>query len=466
MNPSNPSEAPQRAGVPLWLAGEANWPSVRALLPEGMRAWLDAQSFRGERHRCVAWPDAEGGVAGAILGLGAGPSDEPMDPWLAAACPERLPLAEYTLKTALTPADATQFLLGWKLGSYQLTAFKGEPREPRLARLTPPEQADHRYADACARAMSLTRDLINTPANLLGPAELAAAASELAGRSGGECQLIQHAALREGFPLISAVGQGSDRAPLLIDCRWQRPGAPRVVLVGKGVCFDTGGLDIKPPSGMLLMKKDMGGAACALGLAQLLRELDLPIDLQLLIPAVENSVSGGAYRPGDVWPSRKGLRVEIGNTDAEGRLVLADALTFAGEAQPDLLIDLATLTGAARVALGPELPAIFSNRDSLLQAVRDAGQAVADPLWPLPLWSGYDDELASRVGDLNNVSSSGFAGAITAALFLQRFVNPDTEWLHIDLFGWNSKERPGRPVGAEAHCLRALYEFLKMRYGR
>ncbi len=465
MNSSNPSEAPQRVGVPLWLAGEANWPAVRASLPEGMRAWLDAQNFRGERHRCVAWPDAEGGVAGAILGLGAGPSAEPLDPWLAAACPERLPPAEYTLKTALTPAGATQFLLGWKLGSYQLTAFKGEPRSPRLAQLTPPEQADYRYADACARAMSLTRDLINTPANLMGPAELAAAASELAGRSGGECQLIQHAALREGFPLISAVGQGSDRAPLLIDCRWQRPGAPRVVLVGKGVCFDTGGLDIKPPSGMLLMKKDMGGAACALGLAQLLRELDLAIDLQLLIPAVENSVSGGAYRPGDVWPSRKGLRVEIGNTDAEGRLVLADALTFAGETQPDLLIDLATLTGAARTALGPELPAIFSNRDSLLQALRAAGEAVADPLWPLPLWSGYEDELASRVGDLNNVSSSGFAGAITAALFLQRFVNPDTEWVHIDLFGWNSKERPGRPIGAEAHCLRALYELLKQRYG-
>jgi leucyl aminopeptidase len=271
--------------------------------------------------------------------------------------------------------------------------------------------------------------------------------------------------LARDYPLIAAVGAASARAPRLIDCRWPRPGALRVTLVGKGVCFDSGGLDLKPSSAMLLMKKDMGGAACALGLARLLLELQAPIELRLLIPAVENSVGSRAYRPGDVWRSRKGLTVEIGNTDAEGRLVLADALADADAERPDLLIDLATLTGAARTALGPDLPAMFSSDEALSGELAEIARAHADPVWPMPLWMGYDDELSSRVADLNNVSSSPFAGAIIAALFLKRFVTATPHWLHIDLYAWNPKERPGRPPGAEAQCVRALYQLIRRRAG-
>ena len=452
--------------IPLWLCPEADWPQQRTLLPGAAVRWLEAQQFRGERHRALAWPDSDGRPAGAVLGLGNAALTAGLDPWLIAGAPERLPAGDYALAVVPGEAAATQVLLGWQLGHYALTAFKSDPRPAQLARLQPPAGADQQYVDAAAQAMALARELINTPANLLGPAELAAAAAALAARTGGDCTVVLGESLTQGYPLIAAVGRGSARAPCLIDCRWPRPGAPRVTLVGKGVCFDSGGLDLKPAAGMLLMKKDMGGAACALGLAQLLRELRLPVELRLLIPAVENAVGGDAFRPGDVWPSRKGLRVEIGNTDAEGRLVLADALTEADAGEPDLLIDLATLTGAARTALGPELPAAFSNREPLLQALRAAGERVADPLWPLPLWAGYDDELASRVGDLNNVSSGPFAGAIIGALFLQRFVQPRTDWIHIDLYAWNARDRPGRPVGAEAQCLRALHALLRERYGR
>jgi leucyl aminopeptidase len=261
------------------------------------------------------------------------------------------------------------------------------------------------------------------------------------------------------------VGAGSPRAPRLIDLRWGNAEAPRVTLVGKGVCFDTGGLDLKPSAGMLLMKKDMGGAACVLALAQMLMQLDAPVQLRVLIPAVENSVDGGAYRPSDILRSRKGLTVEIGNTDAEGRLVLADALAAADEERPDLLVDLATLTGAARVALGPELPAAFSADESLLNALRTYGEQEADPVWPLPLWAGYEDDLASRVADLSNVAAAPFAGSIIAALFLKRFVTATPTWLHVDLYGWNAKERPGRPIGAEAQCVRGLYRLIRERYG-
>jgi leucyl aminopeptidase len=300
----------------------------------------------------------------------------------------------------------------------------------------------------------------------MGPAELAKAAADVAQRFGAEIKVVIGQELKaRNYPLIHAVGQGSPREPRLIDLRWGKPGAQRVTIVGKGVCFDTGGLDIKPSSGMLLMKKDMGGAACALALAQLLMQANAPIQLRLLIPAVENSVDGHSYRPGDVIPSRKGITVEIGNTDAEGRLVLADALADADAEKPDLLIDLATLTGAARVALGPELPAAFSTDAALLNALRETGDEEADPVWPMPLWAGYDDELASKVADVGNVSVSPFAGAPIAALFLKRFVTLTPRWLHIDLFAWNAKERPGRPVGAEAQCVRGLYRLIRARCG-
>jgi len=271
--------------------------------------------------------------------------------------------------------------------------------------------------------------------------------------------------LRQNYPLIYEVGKGSAREPRLIDMRWGKRGAPQVTLVGKGVCFDTGGLDIKPSSGMILMKKDMGGAALVLALARMLMDADAPIQLRLLIPAVENSISGRSYRPSDVLRTRLGLTVEIGNTDAEGRLVLADALAEADRESPDLLIDLATLTGAARVALGPELPAIYSTPAELADELRAIGERESDPMWPMPLWAGYDEDLASRVADLNNVSSTQFAGSIIGALFLKRFVSRTRNWLHADVYAWNAKERPGRPVGADPHTVRALYRLVRQRFG-
>jgi len=307
---------------------------------------------------------------------------------------------------------------------------------------------------------------VNTPANDLGPAELTQAAVDVARRFGATMNVTVGEALKSAnYPLIHAVGAGSPREPRLIDLRWGRAGQPKITIVGKGVCFDSGGLDIKPSAGMLLMKKDMGGAACALGLAQLLMQMNAPIQLRVLIPAVENSVDGYSYRPGDVIKSRKGITVEIGNTDAEGRLVLADALAEADAEKPDLLIDLATLTGAARVALGPELPAAYSTDAALLSTFREIGDEEMDPVWPMPLWSGYDDEFSSRIADIGNVSAGAFAGSPIAALFLKRFVTATPRWLHVDLFAWNPKERPGRPVGAEAQCVRSVYRLIRARFG-
>ena len=452
--------------IPLWLATDDAVAALLQSLPAANGEWARALGFAAERHRLLLLPAADGGVAGALWGLGAMPGPDAITLWDAAPLPERLPAGSFRLASALTPAAATQFALGWLLGSYRLSRYRGTPPKPATANaLIAPPGADIRYVEACAQALGLARDLINAPANQLGPQELAAAALTLAARYGGESQVHSGDSLSVDYPLIAAVGAGSSRAPRLIDCRWRRSDAPRVTLVGKGVCFDSGGLDLKPAASMLLMKKDMGGAACALALAQLLLELSAPIELRLLIPAVENSVGGNAYRPGDVWRSRKGLTVEIGNTDAEGRLVLADALADADQEKPDLLIDLATLTGAARTALGPDLPALFSNDDQLAWHLTELARAHADPVWSLPLWPGYDDELSSRVADLNNVSASPFAGAIIAALFLKRFVTATTSWLHLDLYAWNPKDRPGRPLGAEAQCVRALYQLIRQRFG-
>jgi leucyl aminopeptidase len=312
----------------------------------------------------------------------------------------------------------------------------------------------------------MARDLINTPANDLGPAELAEAAAGLAREHGAVFRCLVGPELEAGdYPLIHAVGRASRRAPRLIDLRWGRPGAPRVTLVGKGVCFDTGGLDLKPSAGMALMKKDMGGAAVALAVARMLMEARAAIALRVLVPAVDNAVDGDAYRPGDVLRSRKGPSIEITNTDAEGRLVLADALADADAANPALLLDFATLTGAARTALGPDLPALFSNDPALLAQAQACGTSECDPVWPLPLWEAYDEDLSSRVADLVNAPSSSFAGSIVAALFLRRFVAPTTPWAHFDLFGWNPRDRPGRPVGAEAQCVRLAYRLVRERCG-
>jgi leucyl aminopeptidase len=448
---------------PLWVVTEGELQSWLAGQPTAVAAWVRAHGFQAERHRVLSLPSADGGIGGAVAGLGALAAASDITLWHAAGLSDRLPSQPWQLATPLPPPAATRFLVGWLMGSYRMSRYRLDGSEPSRAVLVPPSGADLEYADAAARATTLARDLINTPANDLGPAELAEAAVDLAASHGARCQVLAGSELA-GYPMLRAVGAASARAPRLIDLRWGERAAPRVTLVGKGVCFDSGGLDLKPPAGMLLMKKDMGGAACALGLADLIMRLQVQVQLRVLIPAVENSVGGAAYRPGDVLRSRKGLTVEIGNTDAEGRLVLADALAEADLEQPDLLIDLATLTGAARTALGPELPAAYSPNAELLDAARRRGDEECDPIWPLPLWPGYDDELASKVADLGNVAASPFAGSIIAALFLQRFVTTTRNWLHIDLYAWNGKERPGRPVGAEAQCVRGLFQLIRSRY--
>ena len=450
---------------PLWLLTEADLPRWLSEQPVEVATWVRAHAFQGERHRVLTLPAANGQIGAAVAGLGSLRSLTELKLWHVAGLSDRLPALPYRLATPLPAPAATHFVVGWLTGAYRMSRYRTASTTARPA-LVPPAEADLVYAQAAARATALARDLINTPANDLGPAELAAAARELAERFGARCEVLSGAELQaRDYPLIHAVGAASPREPRLIDLRWGDRQAPRVTLVGKGVCFDTGGLDLKPSAGMLLMKKDMGGAACVLALAELLMGMNAPIQLRVLIPAVENSIGGRAYRPSDVLRSRKGLTVEIGNTDAEGRLILADALVEADSERPDLLIDLATLTGAARVALGPELPAAYSTDETLMTQVRAHGDEEADPIWPMPLWSGYDDELASKVADLGNVSAAPFAGSIIAALFLKRFVVATPSWLHIDLYAWNPRERPGRPVGAEAQCVRTLYRLIRTRFG-
>ena len=449
---------------PLWLLTESDLPRWLSEQPAHVAHWIRGHGFQAERHRVLAYPGTDGDIAGAVAGLGSLRSVGELKVWHAAGLADRLPAQAYHVANELRRDAATHFVLGWLMGAYRMMRYRSAPAATPRAVLVAPAQADLAYAEAAAAATSFARDLINTPANDMGPAELADAATDLAARWGARSSVIVGDELQaRDFHLIHGVGAGSPRLPRLIDLRWGDSDARKVTLVGKGVCFDTGGLDLKPSAGMLLMKKDMGGAACTLGLAQMLMQLDAPIQLRVLIPAVENSIDGNAYRPSDVLRSRKGLSVEIGNTDAEGRLVLADALAEADVERPDLLIDMATLTGAARVALGPELPAAFSTDENLLATLRIRGEEEADPIWPLPLWAGYDDELTSKIADLGNVSAAPFAGSIIGALFLKRFVTATPAWLHLDLYAWNAKDRPGRPVGAEAQCIRALYRLIRSR---
>jgi len=453
------------AARPLWLVAEGDLDAWLATQDEPTRAWLGALRFRAERHQVACLAAADGSVSAAVLGLGPLGSLAALEPWHLAGAVDRLPGGAWQLATPLPAAAATAAALGWAYGSYRFERYRSKPRAVASAALVPPQLADMAYVRRMSASLAMARDLINMPAADLSPERLADEALTLAANCGAEGRSIHGDALREGFPAIHAVGQASASAPRLVDFCWGDPAAPKVTLVGKGVCFDSGGLDIKPPAGMLLMKKDMGGAACVLALARMVMESALPVRLRVLIPAVENVIGGNAYRPGDVLRTRKGITVEVGNTDAEGRLVLADALALADAERPDLLVDLATLTGAARIALGPELPAVFGTRDETLDALLRHGRRVADPLWPLPLWDGYDDEIASKVADINNVSGSTFAGAIIGGLFLRRFVTEARDWLHVDLYGWNPKDRPGRPVGAEPQAVRALYALLVERYG-
>ena len=433
--------------------------------PPSVRAWVRMHGFQAEKQKLLLIPSGSAdAIAGAVVGLGPAPDLSEPTLWTSAGLPDRLPPGPYRFAGSFSTVGATHLALGWEYGAYRFSRYRKAAGE--LPSLVAPNGADLEYVRLASQALAEARDLINTPANDLGPAELGEAVQRLALQHEAECRIIVgEDLLRQNYPLIYEVGKGSAREPRLIDMRWEKRGAPLVTLVGKGVCFDTGGLDIKPSSGMILMKKDMGGAALALALARMLMGADAPVQLRLLIPAVENSVSGRSFRPSDVIRSRQGLTVEIGNTDAEGRLVLADALTEADSEQPDLLIDLATLTGAARVALGPEHPANNSNPPELAEQLRQVGEREADPLWPMPLWPGYDEDLGSRVADLNNVSASPFAGSIIGALFLRRFVTRTRNWLHGDVYAWNPKDRPGRPLGADPHTVRALYRLIRQRFG-
>ncbi len=455
---------PAANSLPLTLLTRASLPAWLARAGEAQRKWVEGSGFKAGAGELCLVPGRAGIPAAVLAGIAGDGGAE--DLWTAAGLPGRLPAGSYRLQDEPDPARATRIALGWALGAYSFARYKKKPgRTP--AELVWPANADRGHVERAARANALVRDLVNTPAEDMGPAELAQAARAMARRLGMTARVIEGEALRRrNFPMIHAVGRASARAPRLIDLAWGRPAHPRVTIVGKGVCFDTGGLNIKNDAGMRLMKKDMGGAAHALGLAQMIVEAKLKVRLRVLVPAVENAVSGNALRPLDVIRSRKGLTVEIGNTDAEGRLVLADALTEASAEKPELLIDFATLTGAARVALGPELPALFCNDDALAEALARHAVDAADPMWRLPLWRPYRKRLDSRVADLNNASDGPFAGAITAALFMQDFIGRDIPWIHFDLFAWNPYGRPGRPEGAEAQTIRAVYALLASRYGR
>jgi leucyl aminopeptidase len=421
-------------------------------------AFLKASDFSGREGEIRLLPKADGTIGSVVLGLG-----DASDPLIYAVLSENLPAGTYAF--AHTLDDANQAALGWVLGTYAFNRYR--KKKPNGAKLVLPKGSDGARVTRVADAVFMARDLVNTASNDMGPQELAAAAQSVAKAHGAKFStIVGDALLKQNYPLIHAVGMGSPRAPRLVDFRWGRPDAPKVTLVGKGVCFDTGGLDLKPSSGMLTMKKDMGGAATVLALAHMVMDAKLDVRLRVLIPAVENSVSGRAYRPGDVFPSRKGLTVEIGNTDAEGRLVLADALAEADSEAPELLVDIATLTGAARSATGMELPPFFTDDEQLASAFFDAGKRSHDHVWRLPLWRGYESALSSPIADLTNNPNYGLAGAITAALFLNRFVSKAKSWVHLDIPAWNDRPRPGRRTGAEANSVRALYTLLEARYGK
>jgi len=417
-----------------------------------VRKWVEGVGFEAKPGSNTLVPGADGAPGRALVGVEARP-----DIWSYGGLPKALPRATYRIDGKLEPAAATRAALGWALGGYAFARYK---KQPGVARLVWPAGADRAAVERMAAAAFLVRDLVNTPAEDMGPAELAAAAEAVARAHGARLRVtVGDDLLKANYPLVHAVGRASVRAPRLVDLHWGGRG-PRITLVGKGVCFDSGGLDLKSAQNMLLMKKDMGGAAHVLALAQMIMDAGLPVRLRVLVPAVENSVAGNAFRPLDVIRSRKGMTVEIGNTDAEGRLILCDALAEACADKPDLIVDCATLTGAARVALGPELPVLFSNHDGTAEALLRHGEDEDDPLWRLPLHKPYRRMLDSKVADINNVSESGFAGAITAALFLNEFVEPTIPWVHIDMMAWNPSARPGRPEGGEAQGLRALYALI------
>jgi leucyl aminopeptidase len=447
--------------VPIWFVTAANYADVRKVLGAELGAFADAAGFEPKAGRHLLLPGKGNGkqaLGGVLFGLDDG--DEAKDPFLPGRLAQLLP--DGTYRFANEPPDVRLAALAIALGLYRFTRYR--KAETRAIKLDLPQSLDRDDLLRIVEAVTLARDLINTPANDLGPAQLEQAARKLAARHSATIgAVIGDELLEKNFPLIHAVGRAAAGAPRLIDMSWGDATHPKVTLVGKGVCFDTGGLDIKPDTGMLNMKKDMGGAATALALASMIMARGLKLRLRVLIPAVENSIAGSSFRPRDIYTSRKGITVEIGNTDAEGRLILADALALADEDKPELIADFATLTGAARVALGPDVPAFFTDDDALADELMRHAAAENDPLWRLPLWRPYETMLESKVADTNNVGGSQ-GGAITAALFMRRFVTAKS-WLHVDMFAWTSSAKPGRPEGGDLQAARALYALLAARYG-
>jgi leucyl aminopeptidase len=453
--------APGASAIPITFATKTTWETIRAGLAAPARQFALANGFVAKPGACLTLPSADGQIAQVLFGL-EDETSKSCDLFRPGALPGLLPPGVYRFGNA--PHDTRLATLAFALGGYRFSRYR--KADAANVRLVPPEGVDAADIMRMAEAAILARDLINTPANDMGPEELALAAQQLATRFGANFHCVVGDDLtRQNFPLIDAVGRASTRAPRLIDLSWGDPAHPKVTLVGKGVCFDTGGLDLKPSSGMLIMKKDMGGAANVLALAAMVMDAKLKLRLRVLIPAVENAVAGNAFRPLDIFKSRKGLSVEIGNTDAEGRLVLADALALADEERPDLLIDLGTLTGAARVALGPDLPPFYTNDETLALDLAICAKQENDPLWRLPLWPAYDAWLDSKVANINNAPSGTFAGSITCALFLQRFVEHAKSWLHVDIYGWTPSAKPARPEGGECQAARAIYKLLGQRYG-
>lgn len=452
------ASAGKAQATPIWFVHSEDFDSVRKELGERERAFVTAGGFEAKPGRLFLLPGTDGKLAGVLFGIER-PGESEIDRFRPGLLPGLLPPGTY--RFANLPHDARLAALAFVLGSYQFSRYR-KP-EPRNIRLVLPNGVDGEDLTRIIEGVTLCRDLTNTPSNDMGPVELEAASRALAKQHGAKVQVTSGDALAKNFPLVSAVGGGSARAPRLIDFTWGKAGDPKITLVGKGVCFDTGGLDIKPDTGMLNMKKDMAGAATALALAHMIMARGLKLRLRVIIPAVENSISGTSFRPRDVYMSRKGISVEIGNTDAEGRLILADALALADEDKPALIVDFATLTGAARVALGPDVPPFFTDDDALAGQLMRASVAENDPLWRMPLWRPYETMLDSKVADLNNVATGGHGGAITAALFLRRFVAAKS-WVHLDIFAWTPTAKPGRPEGADCQAARAVYSLLCARY--
>jgi leucyl aminopeptidase len=451
-------KSPPAKATPITVVDRAAFQALAPGLPAATRNWLATVGFVGAADSHALLPAADGRLAQVFAGVA-----HAAHPFALASLPLALPAGDYRLDDAGLALQPEAAAMSWELGGYRFDLYKPARREPATLWLKP--GADAERGLALATAVAATRDLVNTPAEHMGPAELAAAAQALAKQYGASfAEIVGDALLKKNFPSIHAVGRASTRSPRLIEINWGNPRHPKLALVGKGVCFDTGGLNIKPGEGMRQMKKDMGGAANALALAGLVMAFKLPVRLQLLIPAVENSIAGNAYRPGDIIKTRKGLHIEIGNTDAEGRVILCDALAYAAESNPDLVIDLATLTGAARVALGAQLPALFAKHMDTARDLVDLGLKLDDPLWHMPLWAPYHAGIESSLGDIVNTGKSALAGAINAALFLEDFLPAQQDWLHIDLFAWNDAPRPGRPVGGEAQTIRTLLAYLEQRY--